>query len=149
MNIRFESALENDFDLLVELRIEAMRESLEAIGRFNRARSVERFRYSFDLANTKKIYLESGFVGFYAMTQNEDYLYLDHLYIDPGHQSLGIGSAVMELLIGISVRKNLPIRLGALKGSRSNEFYGRFGFVVTSEDEWDVYYERIVGVWKR
>ena len=51
MKLRYLEASEDDFDALVELRIDAMRESLERIGRFNRERSIERFRSSFVAAD--------------------------------------------------------------------------------------------------
>ena len=144
MQLTFVQSTLKDFELLVELRIEAMRESLEAIGRFDRDRSTERFRASFNPDNTKKIMNEGVFVGFVAVTEKEDHIYLDHLYVEPSSQSLGIGSAVMKNLIKMSQEKKLPIRLGALRASNSNRFYKRHGFLVTNEDEFDIYYERII-----
>lgn len=142
MDIRYEAATDDDFSELVELRIEAMRESLEALGRFNRIRSVERFRASFSPDDTKRIMNGNVLVGFFAVTERDDHLYLGHLYISPRYQSSGIGSAVMKNLINSSEEKMKPIRLGALKSSRSNAFYRRHGFSITSDDEWDTYYER-------
>lgn len=142
MNLQYQPTTEDDFSELVELRIESMRESLEALGRFDRIRSIERFRSSFSPGNTKKIMMEEVLVGFFATTERNDELYLNHLYVSPQHQSFGIGSTVMASLIKYSEEKMKPIRLGALKGSKSNEFYRRHGFSVMSEDEWDIYYER-------
>lgn len=65
MKLRYLEASEDDFDALVELRIDAMRESLERIGRFNRERSIERFRSSFVAADIMKIFCEEVLVGFY------------------------------------------------------------------------------------
>ena len=42
-SLRFEPAAASDLEQLVQLRIEAMRESLERIGRFDPARARERF----------------------------------------------------------------------------------------------------------
>ena len=119
-----------------------MRESLEAIGRFDRERSVQRFRSSFAPENTRKLKLEGVLVGFIATTEKEDHLYLDQLYIHPKFQSQGIGSHIMKELIDSSEKKALPIRLGALRASNSNNFNQRHGFIVKKEDEWDIYYER-------
>jgi hypothetical protein len=38
--------------------------------------------------------------------------------------------------------QRMPIRLGALRGSDSNRFYQRHGFMPTDEAEWDIYYVR-------
>ena len=40
-----------------------------------------------------------------------------------------------------AVYTGLPIRLGALKQSESNNFYKNRGFVLTHQEEWDNYYE--------
>lgn len=142
MKITTERSSAGDFETLVELRLSAMRESLEAIGRFDRERSIERFRSSFSPENTRKIKREGVLIGFIAITEHKDHLYLDHLYIDPEFQSRGIGSQMMKELIGFSEQKKLPVRLGALKASNSNAFYRKHGFLVTTEDEWDIHYER-------
>lgn len=142
MELRFQQAVEEDFEELVELRIEAMRESLAAIGRFDRERSIERFRGSFLPEETRKVLWGERLVGFVAVKRCEDHLYLDHLYVHPDFQSAGVGSRVLATVIELSERDGLPIRLGALRASRSNAFYARHGFLTTREDEWDIYYER-------
>ncbi len=142
MELTYVSATAEDFDELVELRIDAMKESLEAIGRFDRERSVERFRASFRPIETKILKKEEETIGFFAVSEQEDHLYLDHLYISPNHQSLGFGSMAIKEIISRSEESDLPIRLGALRASKSNDFYLSHGFVVTNEDEFDIYYER-------
>lgn len=142
MLLRYLETAESDFDVLVRLRIEAMRESLEAIGRFNEQRSIERFRSTFVAAETKRIFAEDDLIGFYAVSEKRDHLYLAHLYVSPQYQSLGVGASVLAEIISWSNEVGLPIRLAAIKGSRANNFYRRHGFVVATEDEWDNYYER-------
>jgi len=142
MNIQYATASANDFDVLAELRIEAMRESLEELGRFNRERSIERFRASFVPTETEIIRVNDNLIGFYSVAIKNDHLHLSHLYLSPKHQDLGIGSLVINKVIELSNQTTLPIRLGALNESRSNQFYQKHGFVVTAEDQWDTYYER-------
>lgn len=102
-----------------------MRESLERIGRFDRERSIERFRSSFVSTDTKRIVCDDALVGFYSISKKADHLHLSHLYVDPDHQCLGIGSFAMEQVVRLSNELELPIRLGALKESKSNGFYQR------------------------
>lgn len=142
MPLEFVLANENDFDHLVELRIDAMRESLEKVGRFDRQRSRDRFQTSFVANETTKIFDDNVLVGFYAYAENPDHIFLSHLYVVPAYQSKGIGAAAMSRVIEVSNRLKLPIRLGALKESRSNDFYKSLDFKVVSEDEWDIHYER-------
>ncbi|KAG0933391.1 hypothetical protein G6F31_016327 [Rhizopus arrhizus] len=40
--------------------------------------------------------------------------------------------------------RGLPVAVGALRGSDSNRFYRRHGFVQTAESEWDIDYLRPV-----
>jgi len=143
LQLQYIDCCDDDFNDLVELRIEAMRESLEKIGRFDRERSIDRFRSSFIAKDTTKIFYQGDLVGFYSLTIKTDHLYLGHLYVRPRNQSLGIGSLAIEKMITLSSKTGLPIRLGALKQSESNHFYQKHGFVKTTEDEWDIHYERV------
>lgn len=131
-----------DFDDLVALRIAAMRESLERIGRFNPARARERLRSSFYPADTQFIVFDGARVGFSTFRLLPAHAQLDHLYLHPAHQSLGIGSHVLRHLLVQADAAGLPVQVGALRDSPSNRFYQRHGFVQTSEDAWDIYYIR-------
>lgn len=39
-------------------------------------------------------------------------------------------------------RRGLPVRVGALRGSDSNRFYRRHGFVPVAQSEWNIEYLR-------
>lgn len=131
-----------DFDELASLRIAAMRKSLERVGRFDPERARERLRKSFYPEHTHVIVCEGQRVGFYTFRPTDEGFHLDHLYIHPDWQSRGIGSRVMRRLLAEADARLVPIRLGALRGSESNAFYQRHGFMPTGEDEWDIYYTR-------
>ncbi|WP_425617919.1 GNAT family N-acetyltransferase [Anatilimnocola sp. NA78] len=131
-----------DFDDLVAIRIAAMRESLERVGRFNPERARERLRNSFYPAHTQLILIDEKRNGFYTLRPAEGCLILDHLYVLPQEQSRGIGSQVMQRILATADELQLPIHLNALRESASNRFYQRHGFAQMREDEWDVYYMR-------
>jgi|GEM_PF-240782 len=131
---------ECDFDELASLRIAAMRESLERVGRFDPARARQRLADSFYPSDTWMILWDGNHVGFYTMRSNGDEFHLDHLYIHPDSQSLGIGSRVLGRLIETANQSGRTIRLNALRESRSNVFYQRHGFTQTDEDALDIYY---------
>ncbi|HEY4415100.1 MAG TPA: GNAT family N-acetyltransferase [Verrucomicrobiae bacterium] len=140
--ITFSAVTSADFDQLVALRIAAMRNSLERVGRFDPERARERFRKSFFPDHTKFILLDTQRVGFYTFRATEEAFHLDHLYIHPNHQAGGIGSHVMRHLLSWSDAREMPVQLGALRDSSANRFYQRHGFVRVREDEWDIYYVR-------
>ncbi|MDH6151812.1 MULTISPECIES: GNAT family N-acetyltransferase [Paraburkholderia] len=142
MNIAFSDTTESDADTLVAIRIAAMRESLERVGRFDPQRARERFLASFDPARCRFIEVDGVRSGFILIRPQADYWLLDHLYILPAHQGKGIGAAVLRDVFANADAQRMPIRLGALRGSDSNRFYQRYGFVQTDEGEWDIYYVR-------
>lgn len=143
-SIAYAEVTDADFDELVALRIAAMRESLERVGRFDPERARQRLRNSFYPAYSKVIIVDGQRIGFYTFRPADDSFHLDHLYVHPDHQARGIGSQVLGLLLAQSDACQKPVHLGALRDSASNRFYQRHGFVKTSEDEWDIYYTRAV-----
>lgn len=125
---------------LAELRARAMQPSLEAIGRFDPLRVRARFLENFDPASTREVLWEGRRVGFVVLRPVEDHLLLDHLYIDPTAQGLGLGAQVLMQVISEAHAQKKTLRVGALKQSRSNDFYLRHGFVLENQGEWDNYY---------
>ncbi|MGH1469963.1 MAG: GNAT family N-acetyltransferase [Cellvibrionaceae bacterium] len=107
----------NEGDILAELRVVAMKESLQAIGRFDPERARSRFLDSFSPENTWKIMVGNatqddihegelsfeilaGFFVIHQTTENaENYLQLDHFYIHPDFQSKRIGGEVLKSLL--------------------------------------------------
>ncbi|MES2947066.1 MAG: GNAT family N-acetyltransferase [Pseudomonadota bacterium] len=138
----FVTATAQDADALVVLRIAAMRESLERIGRFDPVRARERFLAGFAPEQTQHIVLNGIRIGFYVVKPVDSGLLLDHLYIQPGHQGQGLGAAVLAHVFAQADAAGLAIRVGALRGSDSNRFYMRHGFVLVEQGEFDNYYVR-------
>jgi GNAT superfamily N-acetyltransferase len=62
--------------------------------------------------------------------------------VKPLHQGKGFGSIALGKVLAEADINSIPVRLGALRGSDSNRFYLRHGFVKTHETEWDIYYVR-------
>jgi len=143
--LTFSPTNESDAETLVAIRIAAMRESLERIGRFDPVRARDRFLASFEPHLCRFIEANGVRAGFVSIRAQEDHCLLDHLYILPEHQGSGLGAAVLYDLFKRADAEHMPIRVGALRGSDSNRFYERHGFVRTHEDEWDIYYERLPG----
>lgn len=135
-------AQHSDMDDLVSIRIEAMRESLERVGRFDPVRARERFVSSFEAHNTRYIEVSGERVGFVVVKHHRDELVLDHLYVIPRAQGSGIGAAVLTQIFQEADAAALPIKVGALKESASNRFYTRHGFQFVESGEFDNYYVR-------
>jgi GNAT superfamily N-acetyltransferase len=131
-----------DFEELALIRIEAMRASLERLGRFDPVRARERLAAGFSAEHTRHIVLGGERVGFVVVKRVGDALSLDHLYLKPGAQSRGVGSAVLAQVIAEAEAAGLPLRVGALRESDSNRFYARHGFSLVEQTEYDNHYVR-------
>lgn len=140
--IYFEPATRSDLEYLVDLRILAMRESLERIGRFDATRARERFAAGFDPQSTHHLTLDEKRIGFVVVRHEADHQLLDHLYIHPEFQNRGYGAAVLAVLFAEADAFGAVMRVGALRGSDSNRFYERHGFELVEQAEWDNYYVR-------
>jgi GNAT superfamily N-acetyltransferase len=142
MNVTFADTSRSDAETLVQIRIEAMRESLERIGRFDLQRARERFLSSFDPDFCKFVLVDGEAVGFVVVKPAVDAFVLEHLYIAPVHQGKGTGATVLEAIFADADAQGVPVKVGALRGSDSNRFYQRHGFMQIEEAEWDIFYVR-------
>ena len=140
--VAFEPAVAADAESLVAIRIAAMRESLERIGRFDPQRARERFLASFDPALTRHVACGGARVGFVVVRPDGDGLLLDHLYLLPSAQGRGVGAAVLADVLADADARRLPVRVVALRESGANRFYERFGFERVERGEWDNHYLR-------
>ena len=125
---------------LADIRARAMKESLEALGRFDPERVRHRFLDGFEPSCTRAIVASGERVGFLVVRQVESHLLLDHLYIEPRVQGTGLGSAVLRAVIAEAQKAKKALRLRALKHSRANVFYTKHGFELERVEEWDNYY---------
>ncbi|WOB06892.1 GNAT family N-acetyltransferase [Piscinibacter gummiphilus] len=138
--VTFEDAVASDAEALAAIRVEAMRESLERIGRFDPERARDRILSTFSPAHTRHILSSGTKVGFFVVKPGEGGLLLEHLYVMPGRQALGIGAAVLAEVFAQADRAGCSVRVGALRESDSNRFYARHGFVLVEQAEFDNYY---------
>lgn len=86
MKVTFTNTTNDDAEALVKIRIKAMREGLERIGRFDPQRARDRFLTSFNPDLCKYIQVDGEKVGFILLRPMDDHLLLDHLYITPEQQ---------------------------------------------------------------
>ncbi|MDC7125443.1 MAG: GNAT family N-acetyltransferase [Spirochaetales bacterium] len=129
-----------DFDKLIDIRIRAMKPSLEKVGRFDKNRATERFRNSFIPEKTIIATKKDEILGFYMITMCEEHIFLNHLYVEPKFQNNGIGKMLLEQIKEIAIEHNKSIELEALKQSLANDFYCKNGFKKIGESDFDNLY---------
>ncbi len=142
MNFQLRLAHPSEASALADLRVAAMRPSLEAIGRFDAQRARERFLNGFIAEQTRVIMIEAGVAGLVVTSERDSQIELEHLYIQPRWQGRGLGSHVLQIIFSEADSAQKPIRVGALAKSPSNDFYQRHGFYLVEVAEWDNYYVR-------
>ena len=132
----------SDFEAMLALRVDAMRPSLERVGRFDPARSRERLQAGFIVPFMHHIVLDGELrIGFVTLKpEDADALRLDHLYLRTGFQGLGIGEWVLEWAKSQAREQRMDIKLTALVQSDANRFYLRHGFVLEGEEGVDLHY---------
>jgi GNAT superfamily N-acetyltransferase len=132
----------SDFEAMLALRVDAMRPSLERVGRFDPERSRERLSAGFVVPYMHHIVLDGEQrVGFVTLKpEGSDALRLDHLYLRTGFQGLGIGEWVLEWAKAQAREQQRDIALTALVKSDANRFYLRHGFVLEGEEGVDLHY---------
>lgn len=139
-NVHLKPAVLEDLETLVALRIQAMKPSLVALGRFDPERARARFVEGFVAKDTIKILCGEQLCGFYVLREETTHLHLAHFYLHPAQQGKGLGGEVLGALQKKAAKAGKPIQLGALKKSPANGFYMRHGFVKTHEETWDNHY---------
>jgi GNAT superfamily N-acetyltransferase len=138
----FALATHDDAEHLVALRIDAMRDSLERVGRFDPQRARDRFLTGFEPARTWHVLLDGERIGFYVLKSRDGQWRLEHLYLRPGHQGRGIGAAVLGRVFAEVDAIGADLYVGALRGSDANRFYQRHGFVAVRDEAFDTCYLR-------
>jgi GNAT superfamily N-acetyltransferase len=132
---------DEDFDAMLALRMEALRDSLERLGRFDLQRGRERFRAGFAPEFMQHICRDGERIGFLTLRPDGDCLRLDHLYLRPAQQGQRVGAWAISWIKDRARAAGQDVTLSALKLSDANRFYRRHGFAQTAESEFDIDYQ--------
>lgn len=133
-----------DFEAMLAIRIEALRESLERLGRFDPLRARERLAAGFSPEYMRHIVIGGERVGYITLRPESDTvpgaLRIDHLYLRQQHQGQGVGAWALDWAKAQAAAQGCDLTLSALKQSAANRFYLRHGFVQVAESDFDVDY---------
>ena len=133
---------EADFEPLLALRIEVMREHLERVFRYKPSRARRIFRGHFDEPGMRLILLDGARVGCVGFRRHDNEIKIDSFYLDRRLHGSGLGTRILKVLLAEADATGLPVRLEVLTGSKADRFYTRHGFVKLKEDEIEGHYER-------
>ncbi|SMH45635.1 Acetyltransferase (GNAT) family protein [Rathayibacter oskolensis] len=123
---------------IAELRAVVMRPDLERLDRYDAHRVRHRFLDGYRPEHTRVVEIDGSAVGCIAARVEDDAVWIEHFYLEPGVQGRGVGGEVLRTVMGEEARHDLPFRLDALRGSAARRLYERHGFrYERPEGEWD------------
>ena len=139
---RFGPISEADFEPLLALRIDVMREHLERVFRFKPSRARRIFREHFDEPGMRLILMGDERIGCVGFRDEPECLKIDSFYLERRFHNSGLGAAILKVLLAEADAKAKPVRLEVLTGSKADRFYLRHGFIKLREDAIEAEYER-------
>ena len=139
---RLEPINEADFEPLLEIRIEVMREHLERVFRYKPSRARRIFREHFAEPGLRRIMIGDELAGCVGFRVGEAEIKIDSFYLARRHHNGGLGTSILKVLLAEADAAAKPVRLEVLTGSKADRFYLRHGFVKLREDAIEGEYER-------
>ena len=128
-NWRFGPVGEADFEPLLAMRIDVMREHLERVFRYKPSRARRIFREHFDEPGMRLILLDGERVGCVGFRRHAQEIRIDSFYLDRRLHNSGLGTKILTVLLAEADAARLPVRLEVLAGSKADRFYLRHGFM--------------------
>lgn len=128
-NLRLRPATPEDSEFAYQTKKAAFREYADRVWGWDDAHQRTLHETRFASQDFRIIQLSGIDVGVLAVQRDSDRLRLHQLFILPDHQSKGIGTACMQIVIEEACRLRLPINLQILAFNlKAITFYARLGF---------------------
>lgn len=141
MPIELRPALEHNFEYCRRLYFVEMRWIIEEL-HLDRTAQETSFRQQWNPTQVRMIALDGTDVGWLQAITQDDGLFVAQMFVDGPFQRRGIGTEVMERLIGEANEFNLAVRLNVVRINPARRLYERLGFRVTHEDDGKFYMKR-------
>jgi ribosomal protein S18 acetylase RimI-like enzyme len=103
------------------------------------------FRRQWEVTQVRIITLDGADIGWLQATTRDGSFYLGQLFVDAALQRRGLGTEVMNRLIGEATRAHQAITLGVVKTNPAKRLYERLGFHTTHENDRKFYMRREPG----
>jgi RimJ/RimL family protein N-acetyltransferase len=96
----------------------------------------DQFAHFYDRANTEIIMVDGTDRGWQSIVRHKDRMHIDSLFLLPGAQGQGIGTAILTSLIDEARSTKRPLGICTAKVNlRARRLYVRLGFVVVRQEE--------------
>jgi len=141
MQIAFRLASAQDFEYCRRLYFAGMEKIIEEL-RLDKAAQEASFREQWELTQVRIITVDGTDVGWLQSTMQDDGLFVGQIFVDGPFQRRGIGTEVMQRLIGEAARLNQAVHLAVVKINPALRLYQRLGFQTAHEDDRKFYMKR-------
>jgi GNAT superfamily N-acetyltransferase len=141
MQITLRPASTQDFEYCNRLYFAGMKKIIEELNLDMAAQAVT-FRENWEATQVRIIGVGRSDVGWLQSTMRDDGLFVAQLFVDGPFQCQGIGTAVMNRLIGEAARLDQAVCLAVVKINPALRLYERLGFHTTHEDDRKFYMKR-------
>ncbi|WP_299402310.1 N-acetyltransferase [Acaryochloris sp. IP29b_bin.148] len=133
MEYRLRPASELDCEFLFMLHSTTMRDVIETTWGWDETWQRTDFDRRFAVQNVSIIEATSFDVGGLWIEWKPDSLYIHEIQIVPDYQDRGLGTAVIQDVVGQAASRMLPVELSVVPANpRAKHLYERLGFVMTS-----------------
>lgn len=133
MAFHLRPAVESDREFLWTLHCHTMREVIERTWGWDEAWQQADFDRRFDEYLVSVIECDGCAAGGLLVEPKPDSVYIHELQLMPEYQSRGIGTAVIQGVIGDAVSRGVAVTLSVVPANpRAKQLYERLGFYVTA-----------------
>ena len=139
---RFAPVSEADFEPLLAIRIDVMREHLERVFRYKPSRARRLFREHFNEPGLRLILVGDETAGCVGFRVGEAEIKIDSFYLARKYHNRGLGTVILKVLLAEADALGLPVELDVLHGSPAKRFYERHGFVKQGQDDIEANFRR-------
>jgi GNAT superfamily N-acetyltransferase len=141
MQIALRPAVTQDFEYCERLYFSGMSKIIEELN-LNMTAQARTFREQWALMQVRIITANGSDVGWLQTTVRDDGLFIAQLFVDAPFQRQGIGTEVMNRLIGEAARLHQAVCLAVVKINPAVRLYERLGFLTTHQDDRKFYMKR-------
>jgi GNAT superfamily N-acetyltransferase len=141
VQITFRPARAEDYDYCAKLYFSGMESIIREL-KLDLAAQAASIRREWEPTQVRVIVLDAVDVGWFQIIPHADVLFLAQIFVDRQFQGRGIGTAIMNSLIGDGMRGGKAMALAVVKTNPALRLYQRLGFHITHEDERKFYMRR-------
>lgn len=136
-------ATESDLEPMMRIGHEGLRPHVEPLQGWNEAEHEAGFREHFVPEQISIVELDGEAVGYFKMLEMGDHCFLEGIYLGARVRGRGLGTRILQDLVGRCVRMGKPLRLQVIRTNPAWRLYRRLGFSVLRETDTYLFMELV------